>query len=373
MTSLIDRYIAKQYLLSILALYVILFSFVVTIDVSINIDWFWRLAGERDAPDGDAGLVRQSIVTSLLIADFWWPKLLQLFNLMLGLVLTGAMGFTCTQIVRNRELVAVLASGQSLYRVARPILIIAGVMTLLAGLNQELVIPRIAPLLAREHDQAGLRHVAMARIPLVRDNKDRLWYAQAFDPGTKTLKEFDIIERNELGVGTTRITGHHAEWDGKAWACDNATVEALGDAGTTQVGVPIRIETDLDPVVLVIRRFASYSNNLSWRQLSQLQKQTRSGDKHIRDRLIRTQFGRISVAMTNLISLVLVMPFFIVRMPVNLAAQSFKGALVGVVALIGGTIGATAPVAGVSPMASVFLPVIVLLPMTVAMVMNPKT
>ena len=373
MTSLIDRYIARQYLLSILALYVILFSFIVTIDVSINIDWFWRLAGERDAPNTDTGLVRQSMVTALLIADYWWPKLLQLFNLMLGLVLTGAMGFTCIQIVRNRELVAVLASGQSLYRVARPILIIAGAMTVVAALNQELVLPKIAPLLAREHDQAGLRNVAMARVPLVRDNRDRLWYAQSFDPGSKTLTNFDIIERNELGVGTKRITGDHAEWNGQAWVCDNATIEALGDKGTTQVGVPISIETDLDPVVLVIKRFASYSNNLSWRQLTQLRKQTRVGDTNVRDRLVRTQFGRISVAMTNIISLVLVMPFFIVRMPVNLAAQSLKGAIVGVVALIGGTIGATAPVAGVSPMASVFLPVIVLLPMTVAMVMNPKT
>jgi lipopolysaccharide export LptBFGC system permease protein LptF len=371
--NLLDRYIARQYLLNVVMLFLILFAFIVTIDVAINIDWLWRIAGRQEVPEGEPGVIRRAIITTLLIADYWWPKLLQLFNIMLGLVLAGAMGFTCTQMVRHREFVAVLASGQSLRRIGRPILIIAIGMTIVAAINQETVLPRIAPLLAREHDEAGKRNVDKTNVSMVRDNQGRLLYARIFDPGTNTLTDFELIERDQLGVATKRTHGASASWDGAAWVCQNATVESLVSGSATQVDVPVRFETDLDPISLNVRQFTSYSQNLSWRQLGQLLAKTEGGDKNVRDRLQRTRFGRISIAMTNLISLVLVMPFFIVRVPGNMASHAIKGAPIAMIALIGGTVGATAPVAGVSPVVSVFIPVIVLLPLAIAVAMSPKT
>lgn len=371
--NLLDRYIARQYLLNVIILYLILFAFIVTIDVAVNIDWLWRIAGRREAPDGEPGVIRQAVVTALLIADYWWPKLLQLFNIMLGLVLAGAMGFTCTQMVRHREFVAVLASGQSLRRVGRPILFVALLFTVVAAVNQETVLPRIAPLLAREHDEAGKRNVDKTNVSMVRDNQGRLLYARIFDPGDNTLTDFELIERDPVGLAVKRTYGASASWDGSAWVCQNATIVPLTGGGATQTGVPVRFETDLDPISLNVRQFTSYSQYLSWRQLGQLLTKTEGGDKNVRDRLQRTRFGRISIAMTNLISLVLVMPFFIVRVPSNMASQSIKGAPIAMIALIGGTVGATAPVAGVSPIVSVFIPVIVLLPLAIAVAMSPKT
>ena len=348
--KILDRYIARQYATNILWLYVILFAFVVTIDVALNLDWFWRMAGEKEAPPGEVGVVRQFVMTVLLIADFWWPKLLSLFNTLLGLVLTGAMGFTCVQMVRHRELVAVLASGQSLRRVAAPILAVALGLTLIAGLNQELVLPQIAPLLAREHNQAGERTAGLSNVSMIRDANDRLLYARLFDPNTETLHNFELIERDEKGLATRRTFGEHASWD-----------------------QPVRFETDLDPVALVVRQYASYSQSLSWGQLGQLLRQTGEGEGHVHDRLQRTRFGRVSIALTNLVSLVLVMPFFLVRVPGNMLQQALRGAPVAMIALIGGTVGATAPIAGVSPVISVFIPVLVLLPLAVAVTLSPRT
>jgi len=371
--KILDRYIARQYATNILSLYVILFAFVVTIDVAINLDWFWRIAGTQKAPEGEMGVVRQFVVTTLLVADYWWPKLLQLYNTMLGLVLAGAMGFTCTQMVRHRELVAVLASGQSLRRVAGPILAVAIGLVLVGVANQELVLPRIAPLLAREHDQAGKRGADLMSVPMVRDAQDRLLYAREFDPNTKTLSDFEFIERDEKGLATRRIHGKLATWDGSAWASEEATIEPLGGRGVLKENQQVRLETDLDPIALVVRQYASYSQNLSWAQLGQLLKQTGESESVVRDRLQRTRYGRISIAMTNLISLVLVMPFFIVRVPGSMLKLALRGAPVAMVALIGGTVGATAPIAGVSPIISVFIPVLVLLPLAIAVAMSPRT
>ncbi len=371
--KILDRYVARQYLTNILSLYVILFAFVVTIDVAMNLDHFWRMAGEKQSPAGEMGVVRQFVLTVLLIADFWWPKLLSLFNTLLGLVLAGAMGFTCVQMVRHRELVAVLASGQSLRRVAAPILAVALGLTLLAGLNQELVLPRVAPLLAREHKQAGMRTAGLSNVSMVRDAQDRLLYARLFDPNDKSLHDFEFIERDEKGLATRRTHGVLAKWDGNAWVSEKATIEPLGGRGGGQVDKPVRIETDLDPIALVVRQYSNYSQSLSWGQLGQLLRQTGEGEGSVRDRLQRTRYGRVSVAMTNLISLVLVMPFFLVRMPGNMLRQSLRGAPVAMVALIGGTVGATAPIAGVSPVISVFIPVLVLLPLAVAVTLSPRT
>ena len=109
---LLDRSIAREYLINALTLLVVLLSFIVAIDVSLNIGRFAKAAEEVASQGGEpAGLIRRGLVTVWLIGDFWWPKLLQLYNYLLGIVLVGAMGFTCVQLVRHRETVAVLASG----------------------------------------------------------------------------------------------------------------------------------------------------------------------------------------------------------------------------------------------------------------------
>ena len=100
---LIDRSIAREYLINALTLLVVLLSFIVAIDVSLNIGRFAKAAEEVASQGGEpAGLIRRGLVTVWLIGDFWWPKLLQLYNYLLGIVLVGARGFSCSQLVRRR-------------------------------------------------------------------------------------------------------------------------------------------------------------------------------------------------------------------------------------------------------------------------------
>ena len=66
MTTL-DRYIAKQFMINVIALTVILFSFVVVIDASLNIDEFLQRAGDLAQQRGEEapGAVRKWLVTLL--------------------------------------------------------------------------------------------------------------------------------------------------------------------------------------------------------------------------------------------------------------------------------------------------------------------
>lgn len=405
--KLLDRYIARHYLTNVVVLFVILFSFILTVDVSLNIDRFVNLAEKMAStpspapppvsppvppsasptetsagPTGDVllvsqapavpakpGAIRTGLVTVLLILDLWWPRFLQLFNFMLGLVLVGAMGFTCSQMVRHRELVAVLSSGQSMYRVARPLLLVALALTAVQVVNQELVLPEIAPLLTRDHPDAGKRNLGSARVPLTSDADGRLFYARLFDADTSSIEGLYVWERDENGLATRRITADHARWRDGGWdLIEGVAMDRSGGSAAVD-----RIETDLDPTTLTMLRHRQYAQSLSWRQLSRMAHRRGHIDDQSRRRLDRTRFGRISITISNLLALVISMSFFLTRAPVNMVIQSLKCSPVAIVALMGGVLGASASIPGLPASVGAFLPVMVLAPVAVARISSVKT
>ena len=73
MTTL-DRYIARQFLFNALALLILLFTFVVAIDVTLNIDRFVDRA--KTLTEGqETGSLRRATLTAILVFNLWGPKL----------------------------------------------------------------------------------------------------------------------------------------------------------------------------------------------------------------------------------------------------------------------------------------------------------
>lgn len=424
MFSTIDRYIARQYLFNVVALMVVLFSFVVTVDVTLNLDRFMNRAEriEAEAAEravaaaGSAGnpaeagapaaaappprsALRRGLVTTLLVFDLWWPRLLQLYNYTIGLCLVGAMGFTFTQLVRHREMVAVLAGGISLYRLLWPVFLVAALMTGLKLLNQELAIshPSVAPLLARDPGDAGNRQLTEFQVPLTADGRGQVWFARNFDPASAVMTGVEIWRRDERGVVTARITADRATWriahgeeegggvagggNGGGWDLENprvllAEMGALGAGSqpgrSREVAAPARIETDLEPSTLLFKRFASFRQCLSWSQIGQMLRSPHLKPE-LREELQRIRWARISTAISSLLALAITMPFFLMREPKNMLVQSLKCAPVGIVSLMGGTLLAAMPVPGLPAGFAVFLPVLVLLPIAAAVLSTLRT
>lgn len=373
--TLLDRYIARQYLTNIIALLVILFGFVVTIDMALNLDRYWGQA--RELGGAAASGLRVSLITVMLVWDLWWPRLLQLFNYLCGLVLVGAMGFTVSQLVRHRELVAVLTSGQSLFRVARPILAVALAITFLQLASQQWAIPRVAALLTRDPGEAGQRDLGAAAVPLTKDAEGRLLRAAAFDADKNTLRGVHVIETDERGLATRRITATEARWDGSGWALAGG-VAISREPGQAAPVPASRLETSLDPLALKLGRYKGMSQNLSWGQLGQLLASLDAGSPspdvlRSRDRLERIRYGRVATAAANLLTLLIALSFFLTREPQGMVPRALKCAPVGVASLIGAVFGAAAAVPGVPPQLSVFLPSMVLATVAVALLSRVRT
>ena len=373
--SLLDRYIARQFLTNVVLLFVILFSFIVVIDVSLNIDQFLDMAKRLGAQttDQDPGTIRKTVLSILLIADLWWPKLLQLYNFLLGMVMVGAMGFTYSQMSKNRELIALMAAGIGLHKIIKPVLVVAIGLTALQLVNQELIIPKIAPLLVRGHENAGDHKLSVDSVPLTKDGQGRLFRAASFDANTNTLEGLYILERNESGHTTRAITAQSATYNNGGWDLENATAQSRTQTTVSQP-VPIeRIESSLDPNELRINRFESYSQAMSFSQASQMLKRETLVDPKKRARYERIQWGRFSMMASGVLSLLISAPFYLTREPKNMVLQSLKCAPVAIFALVGGVLGASASIPGLPASIGVFIPVMILSVVAVAQTSSLKT
>jgi lipopolysaccharide export system permease protein len=378
--SLLDRYIARQYLQNILALFVLLFTIIIVIDFSLNFDEY---VGAADRMHEIAKTSRSGVANAAtavyLVVDLWWPRLFLLYNFLLGLVLVGAMGFTCAQMNRHREFVAVMAGGISLHRVARPIIAVAIGLTVVAAVNREVMIPRLAPLLTREKREAGSRSLISKSQPLCADSSGRLFYAQSVNLEAGTIDGLWVWERDANGLMTRRITADRATWNGGRWELENGVVESrqANDQTTSRVLTPIAsLETDLDPTSLRLRRFEGYSNNLSLRQLSELisnyDAQPQPPAARV-ERLERIRFGRVAALTCSVLILLLCLPFFLRREPGNLLVQTVMCAPVTMVSFVAAVVGTSAAIPGLPPQISVFVPVMILIPLAIAAVTSIRS
>ncbi len=377
--KLLDRYIARQYLFNIVLLHVILFAFVIAIDYSLNFDEFTDIARRMSERGGEEpGFFRTLVLSFMLVLNLWWPRLFLLFNYIVGLVMVGALGFTCTQMVRHREFVAVLAGGLSLHRIARPFIGVAILMLLLVVANRELVIPKIAPLLVRDKTDAGMRTLGSTRQDLTADAAGRLYYIRSFNLDEGRIEGLWVWERDESGLMTRRITADAAQWAGDRWTLVNGQAEERLAAGATRPRIePIEtLRTDLDPTALRLRRFEGYSNHLGWSQIGELVDRYEAEPKPPVDRiesLERTRWGRISVLVCNLLAVLVCMPFFLKREPTNMVLQALFCAPVALLAFVGSIVGSSAQIPGLAPQIAVFLPVLILLPLAIAAVSAVRT
>ena len=373
--SLINRYIARQFLTNVVLLFVILFSFIVVIDVSLNIDQFLEMAKRLGTQTGeqDPGTIRKSVLSVLLIADLWWPKLLQLYNFLLGMVMVGAMGFTYSQMTKNRELIALMAAGIGLHRIIKPIIIVALGLTALQAINQELIIPRIAPLLVRGHEDAGDHRLSVDSVPLTLDGQGRLFRAASFDANTNVLKGLYILERDETGHTSRSIAAESGTYRDGGWDLINATAQKRTQTSVGAAEPITRIESSLDPNELRINRYESYSQALSFAQAREMLARETLKDPKKRARYQRIALGRFSMMISGILTLIIATPFYATREPKNMVIQSIRCAPIAIITLIAGVIGATAAIPGLPPTIGVFIPVMILSVVAVAQFSALKT
>lgn len=382
--TILDRYLTKLLLLNAALLMVFLAVMIVAVDFSLNFDEYSGLARRILEPKGQADFVRTGLLALWLALDLWWPRLFLLAGYLLGPVLVGAIGFTCAQLVRGRELVAMVAAGLPLLRVARPFVLVTLVLLGAQLINRELVLPALAPLLTRDKQEAGGRSMG-AMSDLAIDGQRRLIYARNADLDTSTIQGLWVWERDAAGLMRRRITAPTATFSQGAWrltdglAIDRVFEDPRAGAGAQLRQTPVAtLESDLDPTALKLRRFRGMASNLSTAQLSELIARYRAGEpteqaRRRIDQLERLRWGRFSALACTLLSVLMAFPFFLRKEPANMLTQSLIAAPVALASLALTLVGVTAAIPGLPPQLSVLVPAMVLAPLAIAAVSSVRS
>lgn len=374
----LDRYIIRNVLINFVVLLISFMMLFVVVDFIIDIDEFLKVG--RAWKDSYGGSI--TIATIVGIADYYGPIVVLLYVFLSGLLVTAAMGFTLASMARSRELVAVVASGVSLYRMATPILGVGLALSLLNLPIQEVVIPHLAPKLAREKSKIAAQSQPGRTFHYVADGQGHLFSARRFNSDLGELTGVDVLMRNAAGQPTRRVTADKAVWDEArsgwslvqgyavaAMSSPDAAVPGL-DAGRP---VPMEfISTTLSPTVLLARRATIYPRLLSMHDLSRL-RENPAVEASRRANLVQIMWGRFSLLVLNVLILAMGLPFFLRRLPGNLLSVAVKAAGVTILAWAVGVVLLQIAPGGLNPVAAAWLPVALYLPVAAVLLQFIRT
>jgi lipopolysaccharide export system permease protein len=149
MPTIIDRYMARQFVQVFTICFLSLTGLYIVIDAFSHLDHFF------DYSDAHGSVLK-------IITQYYAYRSLAFFDWMSGILALVAAMFTVTWIQRHNEMTALLAAGIPRLRVLRPVIAGAILVSLFAVANRELVIPKTRDQLALDYRNiGGQREVAM--------------------------------------------------------------------------------------------------------------------------------------------------------------------------------------------------------------------
>lgn len=318
MMSILDRYILRTLAINYAIALAVMLSLYVLLDLFINIDEFV----EQRAP-----LPR--VLANMF--DYYWPNLLLYFSQLSGVITLFACLAAVARMRKFNEMSAILASGVSLYRVARPILAFGVATTGLQVVATEWLIPQVAHRLARDHDDVeGLRAY---EVFFVRDLSGDLISAARFLPESDSLQQLLVLSRDADGTLTKALEADRADWrppdatrPRPYWKLERGRIVSrapqqeggLGPREEKILSYPTVYETTLGPREIQVRQADSWARFLSLGQLRELASQ----DTPDRAGILRLRHARVVAPIVSVVLLMLGLPFFLDRSPANVLGDA---------------------------------------------------
>ncbi|AQT67049.1 lipopolysaccharide ABC transporter permease [Anaerohalosphaera lusitana] len=322
--KILDRYVAKNFLIGYFIVAAVLIGLIIVVDLFVNLDEF------AEASDAGAATVLSNIF------KFYSAQSAIYFRDTAGFITVIAAVFSLGKMTKNNELIAIMASGVSLKRVIAPIILLAIALTGLLVVDQELIIPRLAPTLVRDHD--AIAGNESYDVWFMKDSKDSLICTPNYTEADQTMHQPTFILRKETAPGRWQVTGminaEKAKYDpeNSRWELANGRLIKLHgnleDINFGQRPEPVRYySSDITPYEIPLRRQESYKQYLSTSQLTALE---RFGGPNIKDlaELILQKQTRITDPIINFIMLLIALPVLVCRDPKQMKSAILKSFLI---------------------------------------------
>lgn len=184
------------------------------------------------------------------VLEYYRFVVFQILNFTIPISVLVATLVTFGMLSKNNEVTAFKSSGISLYRIALPVIAIAGVMSLLTYLMLDFVLPYSN----RRMDQ--IRSQIKGRKTVAAAQQQKLWLLGkgrylinflSYDRNAKQLSQVQVFEMHPTEFRLTRrVYADRARWDGEGWVFEKGWMSSFGDDGVT---------TTYSPIVTPIRLF----------------------------------------------------------------------------------------------------------------------
>jgi lipopolysaccharide export system permease protein len=318
--KILDKYVAKNFLTGYAIAFCVLLGLRMVIDLFVNLDEFTE----------HAGLSVLAIIANIF--NYYGLQSTLYFRDFAGMIIVVAAAFSLGKMVRNNELIAIMASGISLKRIIAPIIVLAIGLTGLLVIDQELIIPSISQKLVRAQDAVPGEETY--DVWFINDANGSLLCSRKFDAGLSTLYEPVILLRRQIPGSlvwspTGWIEAKSATYDSqnKCWRLDGGIYTPIlkldsADGRAADIKrVPITCyHTDLSADDIPIRRKAEFKILLSSGQLTQLAAEgTKLKDLAM---LYSQKHFRITDPLMNIVMLLVCLPVLVCRDP-----RSMKNAI----------------------------------------------
>jgi lipopolysaccharide export LptBFGC system permease protein LptF len=301
MIRTLDRYVIKNFLVGYVIAFCVLMGLRIMIDLFVNLDEFAE----------NEGMLRNILLYYGMNATLYYRD----FG---GMIMVVAAAFSFGKMIRNSELIAVMASGVSLKRTIAPVLVISIILTMFLVIDQEYIIPPLSSELVRSHDDKPGEEVYS--LQFLTDTNGSLIYSYWFDVKTATLLNPTIILRelgdNGLWEATGWIKSEKAIYNKETgrWDLLDGKITHSGETGVME---PVEFYVSgLSPADIPIRLKASNKTMLSFSQLSELARiASERGDIKDLAQLYSQKHFRITDPLINFVTLLIALPILVCRDP----------------------------------------------------------
>ena len=367
--KILDRYLLTNFLVNYFLSLFVLISLYVVLDLFVNLDEFTK--------SGQGAL---AIVYD--IGNYYFYNLPLYFSQLSGVITAFAACATLARMQRQNEITAVLSSGTSMYRLAAPIVVAGLVMNAFLLVDQEVVLPSVAPKLARQRDD--VEGAKVWPVWFVRDGDSRLFSAQHFSPKQQSIRDLVVLELTSNPTGPRRlahvVTADKAYWDPdkKGWKLARGIRLSPGEGENASFFDQHEMKPEgldfypcsLTPEELQLRQTSQWIGFLSTRQLNLLAKR---GDVK-GNQIAQVKHTRFTMPISNMILMLLGMVFFMHRLPESALTQGAKALGVCAVAFLVTFMGQQmVGMLDVNPALPAWLPIFLFGPLAALLLDNVKT
>ncbi len=363
--TIIDRYVIRGFVTSYLLLLTMGVGLYIFGDILFNLDEFTE----------NETLSTMQIVRNMF--DYYGHNLPLYYHQLGGVMMGIAASFTFAMMLKNNELIALVAAGVPLQRLAVPTLATAAVFVGLWVANSELLLPNWAHKIARRHDDVSATRVS--EVHCVRDEGNAILSAGELRAQQGELRDVYIIEPDEDGNPTLLVRADTAHYDHEreTWRLERGarlTVRAAfsgGGVGELMQWEPLdEYNFSLSPEQILLRQSSQWSSLMSMRQMSQLVK---TGNLPNLPAIEKSRHIRFMEPLLAFILLFLSVPFFLTCEPANVLVAGGKALVLTGLCFAFTFIMNGMPVGTGEALLVTALPVLVFAPVAVLHVSNVRT